>query len=281
MSEKFAGINLENKVIMGIINLSSETFYKNSFAENSEEAASRAKGMVEDGAGIIDLGGMSTGPGVEPISAEKEKKILLPTVEAVREKIDVPISVDTQRAEVAQRALEKGADIVNDISGLKADDEMPQVIADRDCSLIVMANRVRGRIRTAEKDRKDIQSMREIIEALEESLRICRENNINPSRVAIDPGIGFGRDAEGDLKVISNLNELSKIERPICIGVSRKSFIGRTLSIEDPSKRLAGSLGATAITVLEGADIVRTHDPEEAADLIRMIEAIEEAGKSD
>lgn len=274
MPEKFAGVGLEKKVVMGIINLSSETFYKNSLAESSEKAAFRAKDIVEKGAEIVDLGAMSTGPGVEPISVKEEKKTLLPTLEAVREEIDVPISVDTQRAEVAQRAIERGADIVNDISGLKADDEMPRLISDLDCSLIAMANRIKGRIRTAEKGRGDIQTMEEVIGALEESLKICKDNDIDQSRVAIDPGIGFGRDAEGDLRVISNLNKLSKLGRPICIGISRKSFIGKTLDIEDPSERLAGSLGATAIAVMDGADIVRTHDPEETVHLIRMIEAI-------
>lgn len=275
MSEKFVGIDLKNKIIMGIINLSSETFYRASLVESSEKAASRAQKMVKNGAEIIDLGGMSTGPDVEPISVEEEKKTLLPSIEAVRRKIDVPISVDTQRAEVAQRAIEMGADIVNDISGLKADDKMPQVIADHNCSLIVMANRIRGRIRTAEKDRKDIESMEEVIEGLEESLKICNERDIDPNRVAIDPGIGFGKDAEGDLRILSHLNELLKLGRPICIGVSRKSFIGKTLNLKDPSKRLAGSLGATAIAVMNGADIIRTHDPKETTHLIRMIEAID------
>lgn len=281
MSERFAGIDLEHKVIMGILNLSSETFYKGSLVENSDEATSRAQRMVENGAEIIDIGAMSTGPGVEPISPEEEKEILLPTLEAVRGITEVSISVDTQRAEVAQKALEKGADIINDISGLKADDEMPQVIADHECSLIVMANRIRGRIRTAEKGRRDIESMEEVMESLEDSLRICKNHDIDPDEVSIDPGIGFGRDAEGDLKILSNLEELTSMNRPICLGVSRKSFIGKTLDIGDPSKRLAGSLGATAIGVMKGADIIRTHDPEETTQFVRMIESINKAGEND
>lgn len=281
MSERFAGIDLEHKVIMGILNLSSETFYEGSLVENSDEATSRAQRMVENGAEIIDIGAMSTGPGVEPISPEEEKEILLPTLEAVRGITEVSISVDTQRAEVAQKALEKGADIINDISGLKADDEMPQVIADHECSLIVMANRIRGRIRTAEKGRRDIESMEEVMESLEDSLRICKNHDIDPDEVSIDPGIGFGRGAEGDLKILSNLKELTKMNRPICLGVSRKSFIGKTLNIRDPSERLVGSLGATAIGVMKGADIIRTHDPEETTQFVRMIESINKAGGKD
>ncbi len=275
MPEEFAGVDLEHKIIIGVLNLSSETFYEGSLVENYSEAASRAQRMVKNGAEIIDIGAMSTGPGVEPISLEEESRLLLPAIEAVQDKTDVPISIDTQRGEVARKALEAGGDIINDISGLKADDEMPQVVANHGCSLIVMANRIRGRIRTAEKGRKDIESMEEVFEGLEDSLQICKDYDIDLDKVAIDPGIGFGRDAEGDLKILSNLEELTEINRPICLGISRKSFIGKTLDIKEPSKRLAGSLGATAVGVMKGADIIRTHDPKETSHLVRIIEAID------
>lgn len=278
MAEKFAGISLKKKIIMGILNLSSETFYRGSLVKSPKKAANRAEKMVEGGAEIIDIGGMSTGPHVDPISEEEELNLILPAVEAVRAKIDKPISVDTQRAEVAKKALEMGAEIVNDVSGLKADPQMPQVVAEHDCPTILMANRISGRMRTAEKERKDIDTMEKIKEGLNESLQICKEKGTNLGKVAVDPGIGFGRDAEGDLKVLSKLDELSELNKPICIGVSRKSFIGEVLGIENPSERLSCSLAATVIAVKKGANIVRTHDPKETNQSVRIFEAISGEG---
>lgn len=272
--DEFAGIPLENRIIMGILNLSSETFYQGSFVEGVEDAVARAERMVEEGAQIVDLGGMSTGPGVEPISVEEEKGLLLPPLKEIRREIQVPISVDTQRAEVAEEALKTGADMINDVSGFKADSDMPEVVSAFDCPAILMANRISGRIRTAEKGRRDIQTMKEIKEGLRESLRICEDHEISLSKVSLDPGIGFGRGKDWDLKVIAQLDDLSEFGRPICVGVSRKSFIGQVLDLDDPADRLVGSLGATAVAVMRGADIIRTHDPLETRQLVRMMEAI-------
>lgn len=276
MDDKFAGISLEKKVVMGVLNLSADAFYQGSVAENAEEAAVRAEKMTENGAQIIDLGGMSTGPPAEKISLEEEKNLLMPALKAVRDRINVPISVDTQRAEVAEKALNLGANIINDISGFKADPEMPKVVADTGCSAILMANQIPNRIRTAEKDRGDISDMEKIEKGLRESLQICRDRGVDLNKISIDPGIGFGRSAEEDLKVIAGLNSLRELEQPICVGISRKSFIGKTLDLKNPRDRLPASLGATALAVLKGAaDIIRTHDPKETSQLIRMIEAIQ------
>lgn len=281
MKENFAGISLDKKIIMGVLNLSSETFYEGSLVESGEKAGERAEKMIENGAQIIDIGGMSTGPGVEPVSLEREKDLLIPAVEAVRDRITEPISVDTQRSEVARKALEEGADIVNDISGFKADGEMVKVGAEFDCWVILMANKVRGRLRTAEKDRKDIENVDEIMQALGESLQICKDEGIDLDKVAIDPGIGFGRSAEADLEVLAELEGLKGLDQPLCLAVSRKSFIGKTLNIENPSERLPGSLGATAVGIIKsGVDIIRTHDPAETSQFVRMIEAIQNVEES-
>ncbi len=277
MTEKFAGISLQRKIVMGIINLSSETFYEKSLAEDAERAAGRAAEMVDEGAQIIDLGAMSTGPKVEPISTEEELKKLIPVVEAVEKEVNVPISIDTQRAIVAEKALRAGADIINDVSGFKADPQMPETAASFECPAILMASRISGRIRTAEKGRKDIENMGEIEKGLKESLKICDKHGVNRDKMAIDPGIGFGRGKEWDLKVLDRLGELREFDLPICIGISRKSFVGNVLGLENPSDRLIGSLGATAVAVMKGADIVRTHDPLETTQLVRMIEAIKNA----
>lgn len=277
MNQKFAGISLENGIIMGVINLSPETFHEGSLAESPEEAGTRAEKMVNEGADMIDLGGMSTGPGVEPIPKEREKEFLIPALKTVRDKIRAPISVDTQRAGVAKASLEAGANIINDISGFKADEKMPKVVADYECSAILMANQIPGRIRTAEKGKRDIESMKDIKKALRDSLQICKDHEIDLAEIAVDPAIGFGRDQDWDLKVIAKLDSLSGLNQPICIGVSRKSFTGKVLGLEETSQRLSGSLGATAVAVMKGADIIRTHDPKETSQLVHMIKAIQKA----
>ncbi len=281
MVEKFAGVGLEETIIMGVVNLSQETFYGKSLAESAEEAADTAERMVENGAQIIDLGSMSTGPEVDPISLEEEKRKLIPAVETVRERVDVPISVDTQRSEAAREALDAGAEIINDVSGFKADSEMAEIVGVKDSWAVLMANQISGRIRTAEKNRGDIKSMSDIREGIEESLEICRENGVDLEKVSIDPAIGFGRGKDWDLKVLAKIEGLLDFDLPICIGVSRKSFIGKVLDLDDPSERLFGSLGATAVAVIKGADIIRTHDPLETTQLIRIIEAILEMEKNE
>lgn len=278
MTQEFAGIPLEEKIIMGVLNLSPETFYRGSLVKSAEEAAVRAEEMVENGAEIVDLGGMSTGPGVAPISADEERKRLLPTLKSVREKIKAPISVDTQRSEVAEESLEAGADVINDISGFKADPDMARVASDYGCPAILMANQISGRIRTAEKEARDIKSMEEVKKGLKESLQICEDHGVDREKIVVDPGIGFGKGPKEDLKVLADLDDLSELGQPICIGVSRKSFIGKTLDLDEPSERLPGSLGATAVAVTEGVDIIRTHDPRETSQLVRMIEAIQQIG---
>ncbi len=262
---------------MGVLNLSPKTFYKNSLAKSAEKAGKQAEKMVENGAQIIDIGAMSTGPGVDPIPLEKEKNLLIPAIKAVQKRINKPISVDTQRSKAAGKALETGADIINDISGFKADKEMPKIARKHDCYAILMANKIQGRLRTAEKDKKDIENMKEVKQALKTSIQICKDENINLEKIAIDPGIGFGRGAEEDLEVLAGLEGLKGLDLPVCLGVSRKSFIGKTLGIEEPSERLPGSLGATAIGVVKSSvDIIRTHDPWETFQFVRMIEAIQD-----
>jgi dihydropteroate synthase len=255
-------------VIMGAINVAPETFYKGSLVKGPEDAVKRAKEMVREGADIIDLGAMSTAPGVEPISADEERKRLLPVLKAIEKTTNAPISVDTQRAEIARAALDAGAQMINDVSGFKADPEMAQVVAESGCSAIVMATKRRpGDIKTIEEARKTLKN----------SLEICEKHEIDLEKIVVDPGIGFGKGAEWDLHILANLRKLSDLDRPICVGVSRKSFIGEALDLEDPADRLWGSLGATAIAVLNGVSVVRTHDPKETLHAVRVAEAIQRA----
>lgn len=226
--------------------------------------------MLEEGAKIIDLGAMSTAPGVKPISEPKERERLLPVLDAVLEEIEAPISVDTYRSEVARAVLERGAQIVNDVSGFKADPKMAQVVSDFNCSAILMASN---------QEPGDVRTIQEIRGALEESLKICNNHEVSLGKVSIDPGIGFGKGAKWDLHILASLKKLSTLGPPICVGISRKSFIGEVLDLEDPADRLSGSLAATTMAVLNGAKIIRTHDPKETLHAVRIAEAIWGAGR--
>jgi dihydropteroate synthase len=255
--------------IVGAINVGPESFYGGSVVRGKAEAVKRASAMLEEGARIIDVGAMSTAPGAKPISTSLEMRRLIPVVKALAKELDAPISVDTQRAAVAEAALAAGAKIVNDVSGLKADPKMARVISSFGCSTVLMAANERP---------GDAKSIGEIINALRGSLRICELSGIDERKVVVDPGIGFGKGAEWDLHILANLGKLRILGRPICVAVSRKSFIGSVLGLPDPADRLWGSLAAAAIAVLEGADVVRTHDPKETSHAVRIAEAIRSAG---
>lgn len=256
-------------VIIGAINVGPESFYSGSVVRDKAEAVERASSMLEEGARIIDVGAMSTAPGAKPISTSLEMRRLIPVVRALVKALSEPISVDTQRAAVAEAALEAGASMINDVSGLKADPKMAQVISSFGCSTILMAARKRP---------GDAKSIDEVMGALRDSLRICELNDIDERKVVVDPGIGFGKGAEWDLHLLANLSKLRVLGRPICVAVSRKSFIGHVLNLPNPADRLWGSLAAAAIAVLNGADVVRTHDPKETSHAVRIAEAIRSAG---
>jgi dihydropteroate synthase len=196
---------------------------------------------------------------------------LLPVLEILVEGSDAPISVDTQRAEVAEAALKVGVQIINDVSGLKADTRMPKVLADFGCSTILMASRQKP---------GDVETIEEIKRELVKSLRICGHHEVDFKKIVIDPGIGFGKEAKQDIRILANLNKLTELSHPICVAVSRKSFIGKLLDLPDPADRISGSLAATSIAVLNGADVIRTHDPKETLPAIRMAEAIRRAGNT-
>jgi len=227
--------------------------------------------MLNEGADIIDVGAMSTAPGVKPIPAALERGRLLPIVEALARKLDSPVSVDTQRAEIAEAALKAGAHIINDVSGLKADSEMARVLADFGCSAVLMAAKLKP---------GDVRTIEDIEHELGKSLRMCERHGIHLKKIVIDPGIGFGKGTEWDLHILANLRKLKALGRPICVAISRKTFIGKVLNLSDPSDRLWGSLAATAIAVLNGADVIRTHDPKEALHAVRLAEAVRSVEKS-
>ncbi|MFH1820877.1 MAG: dihydropteroate synthase [Methanobacteriota archaeon] len=272
-------------VIIGAINLGEESFYKGSIVSGTHGVVQRAREMVEEGAEVIDIGAMAAGPHSKPISRGEEMRKLIPSIKAASKGVDVPISADTQRADIAEAAIECGASVVNDISGLKADAHMADVISAAGCSAILMA---------AKNAPGDVYGIAEIRGALMSSLKICREHNIPLKKVVVDPAIGHWparlaslgprakKQVRGrkysfatylDLRILARLRELD-IGRPMCLGISRKSFIGDFLELPNPENRLSGSLAATVIGVLNGAHVIRTHDPLQTTQAIRIAEEI-------
>lgn len=257
--------------IMGILNLTPDSFYDGGRYLEPEKAVRQAEKMVEKGADIIDIGAESTRPGANPIPLEEELSRLLPVLQSIRPELDVPISVDTYKSEVAKRVLDMGADMINDISGLHFDPDMPGVISKFNAGCVLM--HIKGKPKDMQKNPQYTDLMTEIISYLRDSLEIVKKAGIDINKTILDPGIGFGKRIEDNLVIIRRLSELKSLGRPILIGVSRKSFIGHTLElpVED---RLEGSLASAVLAIVNGASILRVHDVEETKRAVRMADAI-------
>lgn len=252
--------------LMGIINLSIESFYKGSVACSSE-VLSIAEGMKAQGADMIDLGTVSTAPGSPPVSEARERERLFPALKKILDNLDITISIDTQRASIAEDALSSGAACINDVSGL-SDPKMAACVAKYDGSLIIMASLQRA---------GDLLYMNQIIPVLGEKVRDAVHAGVSPKNISVDPGIGkWIPEKTGifDLALLDGFKRLRFLERPVVAALSRKSFIGESLGQPDPQQRLPGTLAATAIAVYLGAHIVRTHDISASRETVAMAEAI-------
>lgn len=254
--------------VMGVINLSRESFYEESFAGH-DAVLERALAFAQEGAEVLDLGAVSTAPGSPEIPEDEERRRLFPALEVLLERLgdEIAISIDTQRSKIADEALSMGASCINDVSGL-LDPDMARTVADHDGSLIIMASRERP---------GDLLNMGDIVASLGERLRVAAEAGISLEKVTVDPGIGHWIPPKGpghDLAILDDLSRLRVLTRPVMAAVSRKSFIGAVLNKSDPAERLQGSLAATAIAVYNGAHLVRTHDVAASMETIRMAEAI-------
>ena len=266
--------NGEPVALIGALNASPESFYHDSVYTTPDDIADAACAMVDAGAHIIDVGAMSTAPYLETqISEAEETERLVRAVEAIAKRVTLPISVDTTRAGPAAASLEAGATIVNDVSGLKGDPAMAPLVAAKRAGLFIMAH---------ERSPQDGAPMARVIGALSEGLAIARFAGIQDESIVIDPGIGFFRHAlppglawyQWDCVVLRELAALKNLGRPICVGASRKSFIGALSRGEDPANRLYGSLAAHTIAVLNGAHLIRAHDVRETAQAVKVAEAI-------
>ena len=252
-------------LVMGILNVTPDSFSDGGRYNRLDRAVSHARRMVEEGADLIDVGGESTRPGHEPVPLEEELERVIPVIEALVREVDVPLSVDTYKAEVARQALEAGAHIINDVWGFKRDPEMARVAARFDVPIVLMHNR---ELPTAYDSLLD-----DICADLLESVRIAREAGVKEERIILDPGIGFGKTYEENLEVMRRLERIVELGYPVLLGTSRKSMIGKTLDLPT-DQRVEGTAATVALGIAKGCRIVRVHDVREMVRVARMTDAI-------
>jgi dihydropteroate synthase len=257
--------------VMGILNVTPDSFSDGGKYFTLDSAIEHAMKMIEDGADIIDVGGESTRPGSEPVPIEEELRRVIPVIKELVKRTDVPISIDTYKSEVARQALEEGAVIVNDISGLKFDKKMADIVASYKASIVLM--HIKGTPKTMQQNPHYDDVISEIYSYLYESIEIAKNAGIE--QIIVDPGIGFGKRLIDNLEIIRRLREFKSLGYPVLIGVSRKSFIGNVLNLP-VEERLEGTAGAVAISVWNGANIVRVHDVKEMARVVKIVDAIKQ-----
>ncbi|MGB9767829.1 dihydropteroate synthase [Dictyoglomus turgidum] len=266
-------LNLSRTLVMGIINVTPDSFYSGSRKMQINEVLKTVEDMVINGVDIIDIGGQSTRPGAEPVSIDEEISRVIPAIESIRKSYpDVVISVDTYYSKVAELAVDRGADMINDISAFRFDNDLVKIVAKYKVPYILM--HMKGTPKDMQKNPYYDDVVREIMEFFEERINYAKENGVDPEKIIVDPGIGFGKRYEDNLEIMARLKEFKSLRKPILIGASRKSFIGKALSDLPPEERLEGTLGITALCVLNDVDIVRVHDVKENKRVIKVLEEI-------
>ncbi|HYA88595.1 MAG TPA: dihydropteroate synthase [Nitrospirota bacterium] len=258
--------------IMGILNVTPDSFSDGGLFADAGKAISHARDMAAAGADIIDIGGESTRPGSEPLAEEEELRRIIPLIERLSKELAVPISVDTYKASVAKKALDAGASIVNDISGLRFSPDMAKVVAEYGAAVIIM--HIKGTPRNMQQNPVYDDVIGEIMAYLEEGIAIAERAGVDRNKTLIDPGIGFGKTLEHNLAILNRLDAFRALGRPIVLGTSRKKFIGKILEIPIPEQRIEGTAATVAIGIERGASIVRVHDVAHMARIVRMTDAI-------
>ena len=262
----------ERTLVMGILNVTPDSFSDGGDFSDPSAAVDRALEMAAQGADIIDIGGESTRPGAEPVRAEEEIRRTVPVIERIREQSDVFISIDTMKAEVAKQAIAAGADIINDVSAFEADAGMVAVAAETQAGAVLM--HMKGSPQTMQDNPVYGNVVTEVCSYLQGRLAFAARHGVERARMAIDPGIGFGKTVEHNLALLRGLPELSKCGSPVLVGASRKRFIGHVLGRSDPAERVAGGLGVAAWAVLQGAHILRVHDVIDTCDVCRLVDTL-------
>jgi len=260
-------------LVMGIVNVTPDSFSDGGRYTSTEAAVAHGLELAEQGADILDIGGESTRPGASPVLLDEELRRVVPVVKGLAASVSVPISVDTSKAEVARQSLAAGARIINDVTALTGDPEMAKVARTHRTGVVLM--HMKGTPATMQDDPRYDDVLADIVRFFEERLSYLTAQGIEPERIALDPGIGFGKTREHNLKILAHLAEFQRFGRPVCLGVSRKGFLGRLLD-RPVHERLAASLAAVCFAVARNAvQVVRVHDVEETCDALTVIAAIE------
>lgn len=277
-------LGFSNKtLIMGILNITPDSFSGDGMLNEPDTLTAvtiRAEAMLKEGADILDIGGESTRPGAQLVSLQEELDRVIPVIEALHNRFDVPISIDTYKANVAEAAMKAGSAWINDVWGLRADPRMAEVAAKFDVPLVLMHNR-------SKPSQAELQQvlggryigvpyenlLEDVKNELLESVEIAHASGMKDERIILDPGIGFGKTVEQNLELINRLNEIKELGYPVLLGVSRKSFIGYTLNLP-PDERMEGTAAACTIGIMRGANILRVHDVKFISRIARMTDAI-------
>jgi len=251
-------LDLRLPCIMGVLNVTPDSFSDGGRFVAPEKAFQQGLAMLQQGAALLDIGGESTRPGALPVAEQEELDRVIPVIEALRKETETPISIDTNKSVVAREAMAVGANFINDISGLTFDSKMAEVAATTSAGLFLM--HTRGRPDVMQQDTK-YQSLREEVRAsLQQSIAVALAAGITIDRLAVDPGIGFGKSPEGNLELLHHVGDFHQFGCPILLGTSRKSFLGKILQQDDPRERLAGTLATVALGVEQGVQLFRVHD---------------------
>jgi dihydropteroate synthase len=254
----------ERTYVMGVINVTPDSFSGDGLGGDVEAAVAQGKRFAAEGADILDVGGESTRPNAAPVSAEEELHRVIPVIERLAGEVTVPVSVDTYRYEVAQRALAVGARMINDIWGLGQEPRLADLAAEHKVPMVLMSN---------QRDRKCLDIVPEVIASLKKSIALAVDRGVPWQNIIVDPGVGFGKTLEQNLEIVRCLEELMCLNRPVLIGTSRKSMIGLVLNLP-PDQRLEGTAATVAISIAKGADIVRVHDVAQMVRVCRMSDAV-------
>ncbi|WP_335872122.1 dihydropteroate synthase [Bacillus sp. 2205SS5-2] len=254
----------EKTLVMGILNVTPDSFSDGGKYKVIEEAVFRAKEMISHGADIIDIGGESTRPGFEAVSIEEELSRVIPVIKAVSQAVSVPISIDTYKAETAQRAIEAGAHIINDVWGAKKDPNMASVAAKKGVPIILMHNR----------ESKEYEHfVRDVLQDVQKSIEIVKQAGVRDEKIILDPGIGFAKDVKLNIKMMNELDKLVALGYPVLLGTSRKRFIGHVLDLP-VEKRVEGTGATVCYGIQKGCRMIRVHDVREIKRMTQMMDAL-------
>jgi dihydropteroate synthase len=272
LNTRHGPINMNRRtVVMGVLNVTPDSFYDGGRRAEADQAVADGLALAEAGAEIIDIGGESTRPGAQPVSADEELRRVLPVICGLRKVVSTPISIDTYKAKVASAALATGADIVNDISALRFDPAMAELVA-REKVLVVLMH-MQGTPRTMQSEPSYVDVVAEVRDFLTARVAHATAAGIERDRIIIDPGIGFGKTLEHNLSLLRGLSSFTTLGLPLLVGASRKTFIGRILDLP-VDERLEGSLAAAVVAVMGGAHIIRTHDVKETRRAVLIADRI-------